>query len=97
MSIKEKIEYILLQYPQTKFNRYEFYLQYLHEFHQAEYKDTNYIIPSIQLKAFFADWSTLDREIRKFLKEDKRFKIPAEIDLLRKRKEAEYRLNYSKK
>lgn len=96
MNIREKVEFILLKFPATKFHRSEFLLCFLAEFHQAEYKDMNYIIPAIELRQFFAELETINRTLRAFLKEDKRFSLPKECDLLRKRKEFEFKINFSK-
>ena len=94
MDTKSKVEYILLKYPATKFSRYEFLLYFLSEFHQAEYRELNYIIPAIQLRQFFAELETINRTLRQFLRKDERFKIPPEIDIKRKRKAKEFAMEF---
>lgn len=97
MTIKENVEFILLKYPATKFHRAEFLLSYLVEFHQSQYKDLNYEIPAIELRQFLADLETIWRTVREFLKKDKRFELPIEANLKRKRLQKDFQMNFKPK
>jgi len=103
MTLQEKIIFILLTYPETKFHRTEFFVHYLAEFHQMELISGEnveegffYMIEPIQLRAFFSDFATVERTLRKILKEDKRFKLPPEADMKRALKAKEFAIQYAK-
>ena len=91
MRNSDKIKYILRKYPETKFNRADFFWKYLEEFYEVKF-----YITKPQFKAFWQDFSGVERKLRDILKEEPEFKLPAEQDAQRYSKSSDFRLKYAK-
>ena len=97
MTNEEKIKFLLLNFPQTKFLRGDFWVQYLIEFRQMRpASNGEYAIEPIQLRAFFSEFPTIERTLRKILKEDKNFQLPPEANLKRSIKARGFAIQYAK-
>ena len=93
MTNQEKVKLILNKFPETKFNRADFFLRYIQEFFN-EGKELFYITKK-EFRAFWEDFPGVERTLRDILKEPK-FKLPPENDQKRYEKEQEFLKTLSK-
>lgn len=94
MTNQEKVKFIFNKFPKTKFNRADFFLKYIQEFHN-EGKELFYITKP-QFRAFWKDFSGVERALRDALK-DPQYKLPIEADAKRYEKENEFLKTLPKK
>jgi hypothetical protein len=59
--------------------------------------NNKYAIEPIQLRAFFSDFATIERTLRKILKENEMFKLPKEAELKRKLLQNKFAQQYANK
>ena len=88
MTNQEKVKFILNKFPETKFNRADFFLKYIQEFFN-EGKELFYITKD-QFKAFWKDFAGVERSLRDILKEPK-YRLPIKADAKRYKQAAEFR------
>ena len=91
MTNAEKVRFIFRKFPETKFNRANFFWQYLEEFYKVQF-----YITETQFKEFYSNefWG-LERSVRDILKE-KEFQLSPELEAKRFQKEKEFLENYKK-
>jgi len=82
MTNGEKIDYVLNKYPETKFNRADFFIKYM-----EEYQGVKFYITYDQFKAFWKDFAGVERTLRDKLRD----KLPKEADSKRYEKAEEFR------
>ena len=88
MKIADRIRLILRKYPETKFDRAEFFWRYMEEYHGV----TIYALKK-QFKEFWKTEATTERILREILKE-KEFQLPPKQEQLRYSKASEFQQEY---
>ena len=84
----DRIRYILRKHPETKYNRAEFFWRYLEEF-----RGVRVMLLKKDFLAFWKEEATLERTLRKVLKEPE-FKIKPELDQKRYEKASQFRKSW---
>ncbi len=93
MTNKETVEYILNKFPETKYNRCDFFLKYIEQFLNGG--KPLFFITKEQFRNFWIGFAGIERTLREILKDPKYAPKP-EQDQKRYKKAKNFQIDFKK-